>query len=66
MRDHIGVQTREAIGVDNIMWASDYPHVDATWPDSRRVIEEHFRGLPQEHKRKIVGGNVARLYGIAL
>ena len=59
MRDHVGIQTRGTIGVDNLMWSSDYPHVDATWPESGRVIEEQFEGVALSDKQAIVGGNVA-------
>ena len=64
--DFIGVQIRHSIGVDNILWASDYPHNDTTWPESVKTIEEHFRGVPEEEKRKIVCDNTARVYGISL
>jgi len=64
--DILGVQIRHSIGVDNILWASDYPHSDTTWPESVKTIEEHFRGVPEEEKRKIVCDNTARVYGISL
>jgi predicted TIM-barrel fold metal-dependent hydrolase len=60
--DKVGVAARHVIGVGNIMWASDYPHSDTTWPESRRYIEEHFVGVPAEERHQIVAGNAARLY----
>jgi predicted TIM-barrel fold metal-dependent hydrolase len=64
MIDHAGVQTRHLTGVDNLMWASDFPHHESTWPNSRRVIADHFPpAVPEAEKRKIVTGNAARLYG---
>jgi uncharacterized protein len=50
------------VGAHNLMWANDYPHTDTTWPESRRVIEEHFRNFPPEARDLIVGGNAARIY----
>ncbi len=46
------------------MWASDYPHPDSTWPESQTVVEDHFQGLPDEDKQKIVWRNAAELYRI--
>ena len=38
--DVLGIKHRDIIGVDNIMWGSDYPHSEGTWPKSREFIEE--------------------------
>jgi predicted TIM-barrel fold metal-dependent hydrolase len=44
------------------MWASDYPHADSTWPESRRIIAETLGELPDALVRKLIGENAARLY----
>jgi predicted TIM-barrel fold metal-dependent hydrolase len=62
--DKAGVAVRHFIGVDSIMWASDYPHSDTTWPESRKYIDEHFADVPDAERRKIVAENAARLYGL--
>jgi len=64
--DAVGVAGRELIGVDNIMWSSDYPHTVSTWPHSREVVDRDFKGVPEGEKRSIVRDNVARLYGLSL
>jgi len=64
--DAVGVINREFIGVENIMWSSDYPHTVSTWPHSREVVERDFKGVPEGEKRLIVRDNVARLYGLAV
>ena len=64
--DPIGLHNRDFTGVDGIMWGSDYPHDEGTFPHSREVIERTFAGVTQEEKEKIVGKNAARLYGINL
>jgi predicted TIM-barrel fold metal-dependent hydrolase len=62
--DPIGLAFLERIGVDNVMWASDYPHGDSTWPDSRAAIAaSHLGTLDATTRRKIVFENAARLYG---
>jgi len=52
------------IGADRVMWACDYPHPDSTWPHSQDVIETHFRDVPIDEARLMIGGNAARLYGL--
>jgi predicted TIM-barrel fold metal-dependent hydrolase len=51
------------IGAESCMWASDYPHTDSTFPESRRAIEEALGALPEADRRKITATNCARLYG---
>jgi len=58
------VLTREIIGLDNLMWGSDYPHVDSTWPCSMQVLDEIFEGVGDDDRRKITRDNVKALYGI--
>jgi predicted TIM-barrel fold metal-dependent hydrolase len=48
------------------MWSSDYPHSDSTWPHSQQHIADHFKEVPEDEKRKILGGNAARLYGVSV
>lgn len=60
--DPIGASNLEYFGASNYMWASDYPHLDSTWPNSRAVIKENFAQVAEETVEKIVYGNVARLY----
>jgi predicted TIM-barrel fold metal-dependent hydrolase len=62
--DELGMELRHLIGVDNMMWATDYPHPDSTWPHSQDVIHTHFDGLPIEETRQMIGGNAARLYNL--
>jgi predicted TIM-barrel fold metal-dependent hydrolase len=62
--DELGIELRDRIGVENLMWATDYPHPDSTWPESQKVIREHFTGIDADDMRAIVGGNAARFYGL--
>lgn len=48
-----------------LMWASDFPHSDSTWPWSQEVIAEQAAGLSPESRRRILRDNVAELYGLA-
>ncbi len=62
--DALGITHRDIIGVDNILWGSDYPHEEGTWPRSRQFIQEILADCTEEEKAKIVGGNAARIYGV--
>jgi predicted TIM-barrel fold metal-dependent hydrolase len=64
MRDASGVFARALLGDHLLLWSSDYPHTDSTWPDSRRVVERIFRGVPEAEKRQTTLENAAALYGI--
>jgi len=55
--DRIGVELRHKIGVDMLMWGSDFPHQESDWPDSLKIIEKNFAGVPAEEKHKMVCGN---------
>jgi uncharacterized protein len=61
--EHSAAQTIEQLGPDVVMWASDYPHLDSTFPESRKVIEETFGSFSLEDRRKVTAVNCARLYG---
>lgn len=62
--DRPAILTREMIGVDNLMWGSDYPHVDSTWPCSLDVLDEIFADVPDADRAKITHENVTAVYGI--
>jgi predicted TIM-barrel fold metal-dependent hydrolase len=51
-------------GPDNLLWASDYPHPDSIWPNSRAAIDRQMGHLPDDVVRKLTFGNAAKLYGL--
>jgi predicted TIM-barrel fold metal-dependent hydrolase len=57
---------RHAIGVPNIIWGSDYPHLESTWPHTREKLRQGLSGLPEPELRAILGENAARLYNLDL
>jgi uncharacterized protein len=63
-KDFHGVRAMAQIAPDNVMWGSDYPHRDGTWPFSRKAIEEQFRGIDVAVQRKMLWENVRRVYRI--
>lgn len=63
--DFVGVASRQFIGVDRMMWSSDYPHQASSWPHSQDVVARDFANASEEDRFKITRGNAARLYGFA-
>ena len=60
--DAVGIRLRDVIGVDNMMWGSDYPHSESTFPQSQKILAEILAGVPEDEQAKIVGANTARVY----
>jgi predicted TIM-barrel fold metal-dependent hydrolase len=60
--DDLGIRLRDLIGVDRLMWGSDYPHAESTWPKSQEILDRILAQVPEAEKAKIAGQNVARLY----
>jgi len=54
---------RHAIGVERVMWGSDYPHLEGTAPFSREAVRRTFAGVPRKETEAMLGGNAARIYG---
>ncbi len=60
--DAVGIRVRDVIGVDGLMWGSDYPHTESTFPRSQEILGEIFEGVPAAEVLKIVATNAADLY----
>lgn len=60
--DEYGLQNRDLIGVERIMWSTDFPHVVTYWPHSLEVMEKQMAGIPDEEKQKIVAGNAIKFF----
>jgi uncharacterized protein len=63
--DRTGIETRKYIGVDNILWSSNFPLATSTWPNTREVIDRCFAGVPAAERTQMLRGNAAKLYQIA-
>ena len=50
--DLAGLLTRELTGTDCLMWGSDYPHDEGTFPHSQEVIDRIFKDIPEDEKRE--------------
>ena len=54
----------DRLGVENIMWSSDYPHPVTSWPHSRSLVDEMFRDVPDHERDLVLSGNAARVWNI--
>jgi predicted TIM-barrel fold metal-dependent hydrolase len=54
---------RYDIGVHNLMWGSDYPHIEGTWPHTQAKLKEAFADVPGSETARVVGGNAIDVYG---
>ena len=54
---------RDLIGVENLVWGSDYPHVESTFPRSREILARVFADVDADEVVKITSTNSVRLYG---
>lgn len=62
LRDPFGVEMRHRIGVDRVMWGSDFPHSAGDWPHSRRVIDEILAGVPDEERHRMLAQNAIEFF----
>ena len=64
MEDPVFVPLLSMVGVDRVMWGSDYPHRESTWPRSRGVLGRVLAPLSDDQQRRITHSNAANLYGL--
>ena len=64
--DWVAFRVAELMNVERLMWANDFPHSDATWPDSQALLAEHAQHLSPHARDRILHRNAADLYGITL
>jgi predicted TIM-barrel fold metal-dependent hydrolase len=64
IEDTVGLEMREHIGIDHIAWECDYPHSDATWPQSPEILVKSLNqvGLTDEEINKITWQNACNFY----
>jgi predicted TIM-barrel fold metal-dependent hydrolase len=60
--DPLGLQMRHTLGVENILWSTDFPHPATTWPNSHEIVDRQFADVPADERELMVSGNSRRLY----
>ncbi|MEV5835182.1 amidohydrolase family protein [Nocardia sp. NPDC052112] len=64
MVDTLGLQQIDQIGVDNVMWSTDYPHNESTFGYSEKSLQLVVDAVGPENAAKIVSGNIKKFLGI--
>lgn len=65
-RDDFGLKNLADIGIDNVVFETDYPHSDSTWPDTERFVREMTAELDDESLYKIIRGNAIKMLSLDL
>ncbi len=65
IQDRTGILARDLPGGKNIMWSSDYPHSETTFPKSHDIIRRDFAGVPEDAIRDIICNNAKKLLRIS-
>jgi len=60
----VATDARYDLGVDKIMWSTDYPHPVSSWPNSQQIIQDQLGGLPEEERDLILCGNAERVWNL--
>ena len=60
------IRRRHVLGCDVVMWGTDYPHPEGTWPHTQERLRGDFGGIPVEDARKLLGETAARCYDFDL
>jgi predicted TIM-barrel fold metal-dependent hydrolase len=60
--DHVGVKLRHEIGVDRMMWSTDFPHVVTRWPHSLEMMDSQMTDVPEEERHKMAAGNAVKFF----
>jgi predicted TIM-barrel fold metal-dependent hydrolase len=57
------VGSRYDIGVDKLMWGSDYPHMEGTWPNTMEKLRETFHDVDEAEIRSMLGETALEVFG---
>jgi predicted TIM-barrel fold metal-dependent hydrolase len=64
IKDPLGVQLRDTIGVNNIIWGSDFAHGQGYWPHSMKAIDDSMVDVPEDERHAMLAGNVIKYFGL--
>ena len=63
-QDFVGLNLIPFFGEGHMMWASDYPHPDSTWPDSVAILDKEMATLDPAMRQKITHDNAKEFYNL--
>ena len=62
--ERVAIELRHHLGVDRIMFATDFPHIECDWPNTRPFAERLFADLPDDEAFRIAAGNTLEFFGL--
>jgi len=62
--DQASLKVRRYLGAANILWSTNFPLANSTWPHMRQRIEAGFADVPDEEKQQMLWQNAAKLYSL--
>jgi uncharacterized protein len=65
-KEKAGLRNRNYVGLDRILWQSEFPRSASTYPDTARMIENNFAEVPAPEREQILWRNAARLYKLSI
>ena len=60
--ERTAIEMRHHIGVDHLMFATDFPHIECDWPETRSYVERMFAGVPWDEAYPILAGNMIKFF----
>ena len=60
--ERVAIELRHHMGVDHVMFATDFPHIECDWPNTRPFAERLFAGVPADEAFKIAAGNMLKFF----
>ena len=60
------IRRRHVLGLDAVMWGTDYPHPEGSWPNTAAKLKADFCDVPVEETKQLLGGTAAKVYGFDL
>ena len=62
MRDPWGIKCRNVIGVDILIWGSDFAHATGDWPHSQKLLDESFAGVVSDERDAMTRANAINYF----
>ncbi|MBV1931279.1 MAG: amidohydrolase [Porticoccaceae bacterium] len=62
--DETAYESPKLVNNNKLVWASDYPHTDSTYPRSQQVLAQQMAHLTEAQKNAIVHDNVAAAFNL--
>jgi predicted TIM-barrel fold metal-dependent hydrolase len=60
--ERVAVELRQHVGIDHIMFATDFPHIECEWPNSRSFIDKIYADVPEDERERIWAGNAVEFF----